>query len=168
MTPILSKILQYILVALIAVVAFRMAFPPTTKIVDRIVHVGLTKAQLDSMGLSIKERLKGEMKTRYIPQPYSVIDTAGIDSLKNEIFSLKGQLIGRAELNLTFDGLVGKYDDSLLVVADFVSDSISIDFRPNPRELSTSIRDTIETGGFGIWEAVGLVGAGILIDRVIK
>ncbi len=57
---------------------------------------------------------------------------------------LRDSLEGQAELLLTYDGLIGKYQDSLKVIADFVGQTIDVDFRPNPREFTITIFDTTE------------------------
>ena len=60
------------------------------------------------------------------------------------MLTLKDSLKDKAKLLLTYEGLVGRYQDSLKVEADFISDSIAVDFRANPREFTITVRDTVE------------------------
>ena len=86
---------------------------------------------------------------------------------------LRDSLEGQAELLLTYDGLVGKYQDSLKVIADFVGQTIDVDFRPNPREFTITIFDTTEirTGDSfltNVLQIAGGVAAGFVISEIKK
>lgn len=119
--------------------------PPTVTIRDIRVPVSLTPHQLDSMHLAIREQVKGELKPVIKKEYIDKTDTATIKRQINEIIALKDSLHGKAEMNLEFHGFVGPTRDTLDVKADFVSDSISVVFRPKQRDFEVIHRDTLET-----------------------
>lgn len=113
------------------------------------VPVSLTSHQLDSMGLSIETKLKGSLKPVILPGK-TIIDSslkAKQDSVIrrqiNEIISLKDSLKGKAKLSLEYHGFVGDSLDTLNVEADFVSDTISVVFRPKQRNFEVVHKEVV-------------------------
>lgn len=138
--------LQIGLLVLVLAIGFGLArqFFPSTEIIvkEKEIPINLTTQQLDSLELAFQARLQAHTTTRIIR--VSVEDTSKIRSMLNEILTLRDSLQGQAELLLTYDGEIGKYRDSLKVVADFIAQTIDISFRPNPREFTVTILDTVE------------------------
>lgn len=139
--------IQNIIIVILAVLALWAIFvrTPTTIVRDIKVPVSLTPHQLDSMHLAIREQVKGELKPIIKKQYIDKTDTSTIKRQFNEIIALKDSLRGKAEANLEFHGFVGPMGDTLDVKADFISDSISVVFRPKQRDFEVVHRDTLET-----------------------
>lgn len=137
-------VIQIVVIVIVALVAYHLTqrFFPKIEVVDKKIVVDITKKQLDSLELSFNYRLKAATRTRIV----TVEDTARVKSLLSMVFALKDSLRGRARLTLYYEGLVGKYQDSLRVLADFIGDTIEVDFRANERKLLTTIKDTTYIG----------------------
>jgi hypothetical protein len=142
---------------------------PSVDIREIKVPVPLTPHQLDSLELAIKAKVKGELKPIILP-PIKIVDKAEVakrDSIireqLNAIISLKDSLKGKAKLNLEYHGEVGTYKDTLDVVADFISDTISVVFKPKQRDLVVIYNDT--TKGRNFFQRLS-IGPGIGIAPV--
>lgn len=164
----LAKFFAVVLVLVVGLSIYQYLNPKTVEVVvDREVQVKLTPAILDSLKLAFQAEFKATLRPKII----KIADSTRIKALLGEIIALRDSLKGRAKLELTYDtDTLGRYRDTLRVRADFVSDSVSVVFRPRQRDFSITIRDTIpcpdsSSPFWGTLKDVGLVVGGFLIGR---
>lgn len=156
---------------IIVFLAMKYVFPDEPQTIIRTVTVQLSKADLDSMELSWKASFKVPTKTKLVSR--NVVDTSMAPLLRQamaERESLKALLRNnpqfQASETMTIDTTIGKYRDSLKVVADCLNDSIGISFRANPREVTKTDTLTVSNGSFWndlMWFTAG-AGAKTLLD----
>jgi len=169
--PKLTSFAVFVACLAIAFAVYRGLNPGTiTVIQERLVPVHLSTEQLDSMKLAFYTEFKGTLK----PQIIKIADSTRIGALLGEVFALRDSLKGKAKLELVYyNENQPPYGDTLGARADFVSDSMSVVFRPKARDFQVVLRDTISipAPGGGFWdtaEKVGLVAGGFVIRGLLK
>jgi hypothetical protein len=136
-----NLIIPLAIVVVLGLAAKELFFPRAeTRIIEKPVTVWLSPAQMDSLQLAITLKVKGELKPEILVKK----DTALAAQRLREILALRDSLKGLAEIALEYNtDTLGKYEDTLHVRAEFVSENISVVFKPRERSYVTTVRDTI-------------------------
>lgn len=136
-----NSIITLAIIVVLYLGAKELFFPKVvTRIVEKPTTVWLSPAQMDSLELAITLKVKGELKPEIIVKH----DTALASRRLKEILALRDSLKGLAEIALEYNAdSLGRYGDSLHVRAEFISENMSVVFRPRERSYVTTVRDTI-------------------------
>lgn len=140
-----SNTVIYVLIAVALIAGFAFGWlifhgsnkPDTiTQVIEKPpVIVDLTRQQIDSLQLSMKKEFAA--KFRVVARK----DSARADSLKRAIFSLQDSLALVASYTLEYrtDSL-GKYGDTLSIIANIPNSLFFVDFRPRDRKIELPAR----------------------------
>lgn len=171
MPKFLSNTLTIAVLVCLAIGAYYFTRPkPEVVIVEKPIQVELSPAKLDSLKLAFYAEFKGQIKPKII----KIADSAKIKPLLSEIFALRDSLRGKAKVELSYyTENQPPYGDTLGAKADFISDSMSVVFRPKKRDFTVTLRDTItipaKTGGFwDTMEKVGIFAGGLIVGGLLK